>query len=728
MRNGVLAVVLLAVVAAIGTLAVLAFRPPAPLADAPAAEFAAGRAEAHLAAIAQRPHPIGTPDNARVRRYLVDTAQRFGAEVAQETDQVVVRWRDVSRVATVHNVLARLPGRQPGAKSLLLVAHHDSVPTGPGAADDGAAVAAMLETIRALAASGPLAGDVLFLFTDGEEAGLLGAEAYVRRHGVDAISAVLNFEARGSGGPVWMFQTGPGSAPLISAFAEASSRPIANSLAVEVYKRMPNSTDFTVFSDAGAPGLNSAFIERVHHYHAPTDDLAHLDRGSLQHHGETMLGLARALADTEVAAGSEAVYFDLFSRVLVHYPVWLAVVLAGLTVAGLVVALVRARPGARGTAAVLAASVGTLVAAAALALGVWWLVAAARPELAFLPLSEPYNRGWFVAGFGVLALAVLAAAVRLVRGRRRAELVAAPLLLTAVLLVVTVIAMPGASFLFQWPLLAALPALWWAGRDRLGLVLAGVGPVVAAAIYTPLVGTMLVALGMPLVAVGIAFALLAGVLLVPVLAEVPRQTITVLAAVVCAVGLLVSGVAGVGFSRESPRPDSLVYLADGEGAHWLSPDPASSPWTAAALGSAPERVDLSDRYPMLPRPVLRAPAPRMALPPPTVNLLADTTSGDERVVRFRVTPSPSAWRTQVTLPDSCEAGGTPLLPVTELYGGPAEFTCAVPGELAVDLTDHWIGLPAQVAALVGPRPPDSATVPSGTRLYDSALVRAVATL
>ncbi|MFC7615645.1 hypothetical protein ACFQV2_21225 [Actinokineospora soli] len=44
------------------------------------------------------------------------------------------------------------------------------------------------------------------------------------------------------------------------------------------------------------------------------------------------------------------------------------------------------------------------------------------------------------------------------------------------------------------------------------------------------------------------------------------------------------------------------------------------------------------------------------------------------------------------------------------------------------MTDHWIGLPEEAAAVAGPRPQDSALVPSGVRIYDSALVTAQITL
>jgi len=61
----------------------------------------------------------------------------------------------------------------------------------------------------------------------------------------------------------------------------------------EVYRRMPNDTDFTIFKEARLPGLNFAFIGDPQHYHAPSDDVAHLDSRCLQHVGSYALSLAR---------------------------------------------------------------------------------------------------------------------------------------------------------------------------------------------------------------------------------------------------------------------------------------------------------------------------------------------------------------------------------------------------------------------------------------------------
>jgi Zn-dependent M28 family amino/carboxypeptidase len=95
----------------------------------------------------------------------------------------------------VDNIVATLPGRDPTG-AVVLVAHYDSVAAGPGASDDGAAVAAMLETIRAVRVGGPLRNDLVLLIADGEEAGLLGADAFVRSNSLAGQRAVvLNWEA-----------------------------------------------------------------------------------------------------------------------------------------------------------------------------------------------------------------------------------------------------------------------------------------------------------------------------------------------------------------------------------------------------------------------------------------------------------------------------------------------------------------------------------------------------
>lgn len=87
------------------------------------------------------------------------------------------------------------------------------MPAGPGASDDGAAVATVLEIARILAARPASRHPVVLLITDGEEAGLLGAFLFVREHPLaKQVRAAVNLDARGTSGPSLMFETGPRTA------------------------------------------------------------------------------------------------------------------------------------------------------------------------------------------------------------------------------------------------------------------------------------------------------------------------------------------------------------------------------------------------------------------------------------------------------------------------------------------------------------------------------------
>ena len=300
--------------------------PDAVPANAPVTEFSSGRAMKHLQAIAQKPHPIGSPEHTEVREYLRAELAAMGlnAEV-QKTTAVLHRGRNrgsmLPSAGTVHNVVARLYGTD-HSKAILLAAHYDSVPTGPGASDDGAAVAAMLETLRALKATSPLKNDVIFLFTDGEEAGLLGATAFVAEHPwMKEVGLVLNFEARGNSGPSLMFETSTGNGWLMEEFAKAAPYPVATSLSYEIYKLLPNDTDFTIFKDAGLGGLNFSYIDGYAYYHSTIDSVETIDERSLQHHGSYMLALTRHFANLnlENPKGYDVVYFNMPGAGLLTY-------------------------------------------------------------------------------------------------------------------------------------------------------------------------------------------------------------------------------------------------------------------------------------------------------------------------------------------------------------------------------------------------------------------------
>lgn len=292
------------------------------------AEFSAARAMQYLSWIAAEPHPTGSAAAERVRDQLVNHLQQAGLQVSVQRGQAAAEYgkgdgRGV-RAANVENVVAVLPGHDRSLPAVLLMAHYDTVPHSPGAADDGLGVAVMLEISRALQ-SDVRQRDVVFLFTDAEEAGLLGARAFFASHPLASrIGTVINLEARGSSGRAVLFETGPGNAALLGTFAKLAPQPLGNSLTGFVYRYMPNGTDFTVPAQKGIPGLNFAIIGSQIDYHAATASVANLDPGSVQHMGAQVLPLVRQLASSATlpTATHDAIYSDLPGGWMVSVPTW----------------------------------------------------------------------------------------------------------------------------------------------------------------------------------------------------------------------------------------------------------------------------------------------------------------------------------------------------------------------------------------------------------------------
>ena len=265
------------------------------------------------------PHPIGSDANATVRNRILDEFTRLG--YSPQT-QSAFDLRCVCVVcATVQNVVARLDGTQPGP-AVLLAAHYDSVAAGPGVSDDGVGVAAVLEIARALKSLPAPLHTVIFLIDDGEEAGLLGARAFVDFHPwANEVKVAVNVDARGTSGPSLMFETGTANEWAVRLYARSIARPATSSIAYTIYKQLPNDTDFSVFKSTGYQGLNFALIGDAPVYHTPHDDMQNVNPASLQHQGDNALQSIRALANSDLSnpPESDAVFFDVFGHWTIHW-------------------------------------------------------------------------------------------------------------------------------------------------------------------------------------------------------------------------------------------------------------------------------------------------------------------------------------------------------------------------------------------------------------------------
>lgn len=481
----------------IGVATWLGLEPPAVQPrTAPATRFSAERARDVLARLCpeDRPHPTGSPEQHAVRERLLAELRGLGLEPELQTG---VACSEDGTCAAVENVIARVPGREPRSE-LLLSAHYDSVPAGPGAGDDGQGTASLIEIARALRADPP-SGGVVLLFTDGEELGLLGARLFVARHPLRGqIRAVLNLEARGSRGPSLMFESTPNDAWLIARYA-AAPRPVTSSLFASVYRALPNDTDLSVFARAGLHGLNFAFIGGVERYHTPLDTRDALDWRSVQHQGNAVLATVRELgsAPLEPAPGA-SVFFDVLSLALVRLP---ARLLAGLGAAALLVYVWAATTHLRrdpkwrrsftaaGTALCCAWFLPPLVA------GSLGTLLEALGGLPFPIVATPLPT---LCGLALLAIAgsALGLALAQTRGERRAlgDLVWLAWLVLGTVLGATV---PGTSYLCVLPgSVAALARAIGLLRPRLGRKLELAALAVVALLWCPVLVMLHGAIGL----------------------------------------------------------------------------------------------------------------------------------------------------------------------------------------------------------------------------------------
>ena len=314
--------------------------------EAPATEFSAARADATLGRLLgpEVPHPVSSPANQAVRDRVRMEFEALGAPTSVFRAPGCFDRQAKSGLffcGTTEDVIANvMPGT---GKAIILLAHYDSVPAGPGAADDQGSVATILETVRALKARGTKSlHPIVAVITDGEEAGLLGASAFLSNPSFSAqVGVVVNVEARGNQGPSLMFQTSPGNGRLIDLYAASVPQYATSSLTGVIYKYLPNDTDLTLFLNAGLIGYNFAFNGNVAHYHTPLDRRENLSPASLQSQGDNLLGITSGLMRTEFSElkSGDSIYVSVFGDFLPRIPASWALPLALISFAMIVAAL-----------------------------------------------------------------------------------------------------------------------------------------------------------------------------------------------------------------------------------------------------------------------------------------------------------------------------------------------------------------------------------------------------
>ncbi len=660
---------------------------------------------AHVAKIAARPHPIGSVANREVRDYIVQYFESLGLQTEVQKTTVVFRHpfrtNSPTIIANVENIFARLPGSGEGVaenQDLLLMSHYDSRADGPGAGDDASGTAAIMEAARVMTLGPPPRHDVIFLITDGEEMGLLGAQGFFRQHpAAEKVGMVLNFEARGSYGASTMFETSEGNSWLIENLLESAPDLVASSLSYEIYQRMPNDTDMSISRGEGIAGLNFAFISGLHDYHSMGDTPENLDPDTLAQQANYVLATARHFsnlgewpdASSQAFAGNKT-YFNMWNGVLLSYSEGVASII-GLSVllVGLLIFIGALRRGALswgslglGVLALLAvlaligdvfaslikhmqtadAGIAHLVALgeqpffvySLLTLGiVAWFAGVIRRGMSKLEVILPWL---FVAGLAVLsARPVLGALLLLVifvpvlfyiRSRQtRPALWGAALLVWWLLTAIVLFTAPNASYVLVWPLGAGLLGVLLRNRAESagddGFILVNIATaIIPLLLLMPVLILAYLALGSGFPQGVMMLTALVLLLVLPLISDIGRPANGLPALILLGSGLVLTLVIVFerNFDPRHQRGEELFYAIDvqQQQGFWVTSDARPGSWLDAFMGDD-ARLDNMDRIlPGYDQEVLIRPA---SLPPftaATLKVISDELIDGQRQISLHL--------------------------------------------------------------------------------------------
>ncbi|MGH9877267.1 MAG: M20/M25/M40 family metallo-hydrolase, partial [Nitrososphaerales archaeon] len=556
---------------------------------------------------------------------------------------------------TVQNIFVKLEGNS-NSKSVLLVSHYDSVPTGPGASDDGAGVASMLESLRALRTEQTLKNDLLFLFTDAEEIGLLGAKAFVDENPlIKNVGVVINLEARGNSGPAIMFETSNENGWLIKESAKSVPGIVANSLSGEIYRRLPNDTDLSVFKRAGLSGLNFAYIKGLNHYHTQLDSVANIDKRSLQHLGNSALALARHFgnANLEQTKETDAVYFSVPGSSLIYYPATWAIPLAITAIAIFVaVTILGFRKKQLSFSGIVLGSLAYLisvVASVGITMMVWKIVIALQSDSKSVAGNTADQNPLYLASVVALCLAITSTIyIGLKKKINPQNLRLGALLWWLILVVFTSLFLAGGSYLFTWPLIFSLVAMgatlsWGVEKSKSLRQFAAlsIGAIPGLVLLPPMIYMIFLAMTLRMVGVlAVMIMLLIGLLIphIELISGAKKWALPV-SSLAVGIGMVIAASLIPSVANGSQRVNNVFYAMNGDSgkAVWASFDQKPDEWTSQFFAGEVERGSLADYITTPYNGFTMCQAPLVSLSPPVIQLLDDHTGGAVRSLRMRIT-------------------------------------------------------------------------------------------
>ncbi len=627
-----------------------------------ATDFSTDKALKHVKAISKAPHAVGFPGHGQVRDYIVDELEKLGLETSLQTGYTAGDWGNLSKAV---NVLARIKGTGNG-KALVLLSHYDSSPhSSLGASDAGSGVATILEGVRAFLSKNPSPkNDVIILITDAEELGLNGADIFANEHPwAKEVGLVLNFEARGSGGPSYMLiETNRGNARLIEEFKKARPDfPVANSLVYSIYKMLPNDTDLTVFrEDQDIEGFNFAFIDDHYDYHTVRDNYARLDRRTLAHQGSYIMPLLSHFANADLSSLkslNDHVYFNVPFFKLVSYPfewIWPMLLLSAIAfVLFMAHGFLKKKLDTVSILKGFLPMLLVLLVNGGVGFYSYTLLQWLYPSYTDMLHGFTYNGHFYIAAFVLFSISVCCYCYHRFKRISLPNVLVAPIILWLAICTLVALYLPGASF-FIVPVMAMLAGFMVVinqKRPSAYLLLFLVLP--ALALYAPFIKMFPVGLGLKMMVASTLLLTLTFLLMLPLVGFMKRKNGIALLAILAACGFLIAAHLQSDFTEERAKPSSLLYVldADSQEAYWATYDHVLIDWNAQFLRNEEKTRDagfkrtISSKYGSGFK--RRSKAALKEIPAPEVATVSDTIVGEQRFLTLCIRPQRTINRLEV---------------------------------------------------------------------------------
>lgn len=554
--------------------------------------FSTLRAFEHVKAISQKPHYIGSDNHSNIRNYIIDELEKLGLTVQT---QKAFSLSQSGSLTVPENIIARIKGSDNKGDALMLLSHYDSaVHSSYGASDAASGVAAIIETLRAFKTKGNLPkNDIIICFTDGEEVGLNGARLFAKQHPwAKDVKLVLNFEARGSGGPSNMIvETNYGNQNLINSFADAKPGfPVASSLMYNVYKLLPNNTDSTVFrEELDVPSLFFAFIDDHFDYHTANDIPERLDKRSLAHQGSYLESALQHYSNIDLnnlKSENNSVYFNLPFIGLVHYPYSLSPYLLVLSLlllfTGIFYGIKKKKLSRKEIFKGFIPFLLLLISSAGLGYVGWEII------LYLYPHYNEYLNGFTPNGYEyIIAFALLVVCVYMLlynyyfRKINTANALVAPIIFWMLINLIVIIYLPGGAFLIVPLLLTLFTWFVFIFYRRPSFFILFLIQLPTLWIFVPYIKSFPVGLGLSSVYITCLLTAFTLGLMSALIYPLYKKKAIALSAFLFALGFFIVAHLNSNFNKENPKPNSLIYMANhnNEKAYWKSYDKILDEWT-----------------------------------------------------------------------------------------------------------------------------------------------------